>query len=88
MKRAPRIIQRALREFAAARASEKTFCPSELARSLGGKNWRDWMPAIRAEAVRLVAAGELRCTQRGVAVKPDTARGPIRLSAVGDANGR
>ncbi|QFT94332.1 hypothetical protein FIU86_15895 [Roseovarius sp. THAF9] len=52
----------------------KTFCPSEAARVLS-EEWRDLMPRVRE-----VAAGlPLVATQKGVAVDPVEAKGPIRL---------
>lgn len=63
----------------AAERSEKTFCPSEVARALSS-NWRELMPAIREEAERLVQAGKLSCSQSGRPASPLHARGPIRLS--------
>jgi hypothetical protein len=74
-------IKPLLLQFAQARGRDKTFCPSEVAREIAPETWRDWMPAVREEAARLVATSELRCTQRGRAVDdPQTAHGPIRLS--------
>ena len=73
-------IERGLLEMASERGSDKTFCPSELARRLDATHWRDRMADIRAVAGRLVRRGKLRCTQRGVEVEPETAHGPIRLS--------
>ena len=58
-----------------------TFCPSEVARLLAPDDWSPLMPAIRAAARRLVASGQLRCTQRGQPADPEQARGPIRLGA-------
>jgi hypothetical protein len=43
--------------------------------------WREFMPQVRAEAIRLVETGKLRCTQRGHEVDPTKARGPLRFSA-------
>ncbi|MGK7651650.1 DUF3253 domain-containing protein [Roseovarius sp. B08] len=51
-----------------------TFCPSEAARALSG-DWRKLMPRVRE-----VAAGlPLVATQKGQAVDPVAAKGPIRL---------
>ncbi len=58
---------------------EKTFCPSEAARALA-EDWRLLMDAVREAAAELVAEGRLRCTQKGKAADPLTARGPIRLA--------
>ena len=48
----------------AAEHEGKTFCPSEVARSLTD-DWRPLMPSIREGGAHLVAKGQLRCTQRG-----------------------
>lgn len=72
-------IRSCLREMAAARGASKTFCPSEVARSLAEDGWRDLMPAVREVAAELVEDGELRCTQRGSEVDPVKAHGPLRL---------
>ncbi len=67
-----------LRRYAAERGPGATFCPSEVARALAD-DWRPLMPQVRAVAEGLVAAGKLRCTQRGQPVRPLTAHGAIRL---------
>ncbi|MBF9042816.1 DUF3253 domain-containing protein [Rhodobacterales bacterium HKCCE4037] len=67
-------IAEALLRLAAERAG-RTFCPSEAARVLAD-DWRPLMPEVRRVAAEL----GLHATQRGVAVDPVTARGPIRLA--------
>jgi len=65
------------------RGPNKTICPSEAAKAVGGKeSRRDWeglMEAARAAARRLVATGKIIITQHGHIVDPSTAKGPIRL---------
>ncbi len=61
------------------RARGATICPSEAAKAVGGDDWRDLMEPARRAARRLVAAGEVEITQRGVVVDPSTAKGPIRI---------
>lgn len=56
-----------------------TCCPSEIARDLA-TDWRPLMDPLRAEALRLRAAGLLRITQGGVTVASSDIQGPIRLS--------
>ena len=72
----------ALREeilrIAERRGSEKTLCPSEAARSIGGDAWRDFMPAARRISFELAAGGRVDVTQKGDVVQPDV-RGPIRI---------
>ncbi len=59
-----------------------SVCPSEVARAVGGPDWRDLMEPARAAARRLVAAGEAEITQGGAVVDPSTATGPIRVRRV------
>ena len=66
--------------LARARGPDKSFCPSEVARSLA-ENWRPLMPRIRALATGL----PLAATQKGRPVDPAEAKGPIRLSLGKDA---
>ncbi len=56
-----------------------SVCPSEVARAVGGQEWRGLMEPSRAAARRLVAAGEAEITQGGAVVDPSTAKGPIRV---------
>ena len=58
----------------------KTICPSEAARALGGDDgFREHMDEVRQAAASLRERGVIEVTQRGRAVDPATARGPIRL---------
>lgn len=70
----------------AERASDKTICPSEIARALAqtGTNadagqWRTWMPTIRTVAAELAAADVIVVTQGGEPVDIRSARGPVRI---------
>jgi hypothetical protein len=67
-------IAEVLLDLAHRRGVGSSFCPSEAARALA-EDWRPLMPEVR----RVAAALPLCATQRGVAVDPVTARGPIRL---------
>lgn len=60
------------------RGPEKTLCPSDAARSIGGGTWRELMPAARRLAFDLAAEGRVEVTQHGEGVDRD-ARGPIRI---------
>jgi hypothetical protein len=75
-------IRAAILEAVIRRGPGKSICPSEVARGFGG-DWRASMPAIRAEAARLQDAGAITVTQQGRPVRPDAARGPIRLRLPG-----
>ena len=61
------------------RRPEATICPSEAARAVAPEGWRELMPAARAAAGRLAAAGEVEVTQGGAVVDAATARGPVRV---------
>ncbi|MFA8386951.1 MAG: DUF3253 domain-containing protein [Pelagibaca sp.] len=67
-------IAEALLDLAHQRGAGKTFCPSEAARRLSD-DWQDLMPEVR----RVAATLPLVATQKGNAVDPVEARGPIRL---------
>ncbi len=56
-----------------------TICPSEVARVVGGDDWRPLMERTRRAARRMMATGEVVITQGGRPVGPGF-RGPIRIS--------
>lgn len=58
----------------------KTICPSDVARTLGADTWRELMPVVRHVAADLVDQGHVVVQQKGEAVDPSTAKGPIRLA--------
>ena len=72
------------RQFADQRGTGKTYCPSEVARALAPKHWRDHMDAVREVADQLVANGELAVFQKGEQIqeKATEAKGPIRLGRI------
>ena len=76
-------LEAAILGLLAERGRDKTICPSEAAKAVGGKDVRrDWeglMEPARAAARRLVAAGRIVITQGGRVVDPSTAKGAIRL---------
>ncbi|MCW2582283.1 MAG: uncharacterized protein JWQ53_1073 [Klenkia sp.] len=74
-----RRLEQAIGELLDARAATSSICPSDAARAVGDDDWRDLMPAARAAAGRLAAAGEVQVTQKGVVVDVTTARGPVRV---------
>lgn len=65
------------------RGRDKTICPSEAARLVGGqqtrRDWEGLMEPARAAARRLTASGTIVITQHGRVVDASTAKGPIRL---------
>ncbi len=76
-------LEAAILGLLAERGRDKTICPSEAAKVVGGKDERrDWeglMEPARAAARRLVAAGKIVITQGGQVVDASTAKGAIRL---------
>lgn len=76
---APAEIKRCLLQKVQERGLEKTICPSEVARALGGEDWRALMPMVRSVGAELVAAGLVVALQRGQRVDLLTAKGPIRF---------
>ena len=72
-------LERAIGALLDDRRPGATICPSEAARAVGDEGWRDLMPAARAAAGRLAAAGAVQVTQGGEVVDVTTARGPVRI---------
>ena len=76
-------LEAAILELLAERGRDKTICPSEAAKVVGGTEtrqaWESLMEPARAAARRLVAADKILITQHGNPVAPSTAKGPIRL---------
>ena len=62
------------------RAAESTICPSDVARVVGGEQWRSLLDEARAVAKELQQGGVVRITQRGEEVDPDRVRGPLRIA--------
>ena len=75
-------LERAIDELLDHRRVGATICPSEAARHVDAEEWRDLMPAARAAAGRLAAAGAVEVTQGGTVVDVATARGPVRIRRV------
>ncbi|WP_433984179.1 DUF3253 domain-containing protein [Tunturiibacter empetritectus] len=76
-------LEAAILELLAERGQDKTICPSEAAKAVGGlesrRDWEGLMEPARAAARRLVAAGRIVVTRHGHVVDPSTAKGAIRL---------
>ena len=76
-------LEAAILELLAERGRDKTICPSEAAKLVGGletrRDWEGLMEPARAAARRLVAQGRIVITQNGKVIDPSTAKGAIRL---------
>ncbi|MEG9225656.1 DUF2256 and DUF3253 domain-containing protein [Aeromicrobium sp. Sec7.5] len=76
-------LEQTILDLLAGRAASATICPSDAARAVGtDDDWRDLMEPARRAARRLVEAGAVEITQKGRAVDPSTAKGPIRIRRV------
>ena len=76
-------IASCLTQLATARGPNKTICPSEVARALGGPHPDDWgplMPSVRRVAVRLMKEGAVVIRRKGRPVDPDDFKGIYRVS--------
>lgn len=77
-------IEAAVRALARHRGADKTICPSDAARAVGGESWRDDMEVARDVVRELAAAGAVQVLQRGVPVPVDADwTGPIRVRWLG-----
>ena len=72
-------LERTIDELLGQRRPDASICPSEAARAVDPDGWRDLMPAARAAAGRLAAAGQAEVTQGGRVVDVATAKGPVRV---------
>ncbi|WCT13442.1 DUF3253 domain-containing protein [Mucilaginibacter jinjuensis] len=61
----------------------KTTCPSEIAREMFPKDWRNHMGEIREAAIALHKTGKVLLMQKGKMIDPDEIKGPIRIR-IGD----
>ena len=80
-------LRETILRLAAARGSDKTICPSEVARELRGsdeKAWRLLMKPIRREAVALADEGRVTIRRKGRAVDPHDFRGIYRIAVAED----
>lgn len=72
-------LEQAIVDLLSQRGEGKTICPSEAARAIGDRGWRDQMPLAREAAAALAAEGRIEVLQKGEPVDALQARGPIRL---------
>ncbi|MGU3662842.1 DUF3253 domain-containing protein [Methylobacterium sp. A49B] len=83
-------IEAAMLGLVAERGADKTVCPSEVARALGGPHpdgWGPLMQPVRRVAVRLAHAGRIAILRKGKRVDPDDFRGIYRLGWPAGASG-
>ncbi|WP_323802950.1 DUF3253 domain-containing protein [Sulfitobacter litoralis] len=83
----PTNIAAAIVDLAAARGADKTICPSEVARHLGGQDeaaWRPLMDPIREQAIRLAEEGAIMIKQGGTPVDTKDLSGIYRIAIAKD----
>jgi hypothetical protein len=79
----------AIEALAGHRAPDRTICPSDAARAVGGERWRSVMPLAREVAVELVGEGRVEVLQRGEVIDAAAGwRGPVRIRAVRSGGSR
>ncbi len=77
-------LQSAIRALARHRGPGSSICPSDAARAVGGRHWRDLMADATAVARDLARDGTVEITQGGRVIDPDREwRGPIRIRTAG-----
>jgi hypothetical protein len=73
-------VEAAIAALARHRGPDKSICPSDAARAVGGTEWRDLMDEAREAARRLAMRGRVQVTGRGHVLDPDAEwSGPIRI---------
>lgn len=73
-------LEVAILAMARHRGPDKSICPSDAARAIGGAGWRDLMPAARETARELARQDRVLITSRGRELAPDGEwTGPIRI---------
>ena len=75
-------IEKTLLRMIAERGADKTICPSETARALGGDHPDQWgrlMQPVRRVAVRLAREGRVTILRKGRMVDPDDFKGVYRI---------
>jgi hypothetical protein len=78
----PQSLEDAILALVGARGPDRTACPSEAARAIGGDHpdgWGPLMQPLRRTAVRLAKEGRVIITRKGRIVDPDDFRGVYRL---------
>jgi hypothetical protein len=73
------LLEAAILRLLEARKPGTSICPSEAARAVFDEDWREQMQQVRSVANEMARRNQIEICQKGVAVDPVTAKGPIRL---------
>ena len=76
------IISATILTVANHRGTEKSTCPSEIARMLYPADWRKHMKEVTDEAIDLHLGGKIVITQKGLPVDVNHIKGPIRIKII------
>lgn len=74
-------IADAILRLTAERGTDKSICPSEVARAIGGEAWRPLMGKVRDAAAALSREGRVEILRKGKPIAPEAMHGVIRLRA-------
>jgi hypothetical protein len=80
----PEAIEETMLRLAGEQGAAKSFCPSEVARALGGNHpdgWGPLMQPVRRVAVRLALEGRITILRKGKPADPHDFRGVYRLAS-------
>lgn len=75
-------ISETILSVAKQRGTEKSTCPSEIARMLFPDNWRNHMKDVVNTAIDLHNCGKVLITQKGLPVDVNQIKGPVRIKIV------
>ena len=78
----PSLISREIQLMLDLRGNGKTICPSEVARKLDNRSWRDYMENVHEVVIAMVEAGSIIITQKGKPVDPLTRKGAYRIRKI------
>lgn len=59
---------------------DKTICPSDIARIVGGPRWRSLMVAVRSAIARAIGTERFLATQKDATVDIVSGKGPVRIT--------
>lgn len=76
------VIKDTILTMATSRGSDKSICPSEVARVMFGENWRKEMQTVRDAAFNLAKENQVMVMQKGKKVDPENLKGPIRIKII------
>lgn len=72
-------ISSVILSIATHRGTEKSTCPSEVARKLFPEDWRKHMKNVIDAAIELHNQGKVVITQKGIPVDVNHIKGPVRI---------